>query len=411
MDPIMNNYWYYTYFPTLLSSLQPISTVQQSQNVTSFYYQPISSIYTTGFNVQEYAQEVTRYQNALNEFQTAAENLGTVFSSRTLAISGEGLTGTVEENTPIGSYEINVTQLAQSQVNTGAWLNATENNFQTGTNTISINLNNTNYTFTVNVTEEMNNMNVLTNLAQQINEAGIGITAEVQVQGSQARLVLTGETGEENAFTVEDITGNIVEAAGLQNITQNAQNLIYEVNGVRHENATNEITAIQGVNLTATQTGEYTVEVNYNTQEIREAAQNFVESFNNLYEQAQNLAQYSPAIEASLNVIRNNPIMQGIGIVPTENGLQITEQFEQALENPETIQNLVMPAFASTAASAQNMANAMRNIPTYALFQNTNYNPFSNYYTYSYNPYMTERLLALNMMMTYFSVNNPYTYA
>lgn len=410
MDPITTNYnyWQYMYFPILLNTLQT-QPIWQTQGASSPWLNPL--YFSPGLDVNEYANQMVEFQNALEEFQTASENLMGVFSSRSLQISGEGLTGTVQENAPIGNYQINVLQLAQAQQNTGNWLNATESSFQTGENVFSITTAQGTYTFTVNVEESMNNLQVLEEMAAQINETGIGIQAEVEVQGNQARLVLTGQMGEENAFNIQDITGNLVQTSGIQNVTQAAQNLVYEFNGVRMENETNEINMIQGVNLEASQTGEYTVTVNYNAQEIQQAAENFVNTFNQVYSYAQNLAQNSPAIQASLNVIANNPMLQGIGIELGENGLQITERFSANLENPEIVQNLVMPALTSAATSGQTLASTISNLPSYQILQGMNYNFMPNYYTYSLNPYYAQRLLSLNIMMSYLSIYNPYTYA
>ncbi len=110
MEPINGNYWYYSYLPILFNNTQntnPLSAMSQVMPTSQ-----LPEIYQSTFDMKEYAQNVVDFQQDVNDLRTSAENLMSVFSKRTLQISGEGLTGSVQENTPVDQYDVDVVQLA-----------------------------------------------------------------------------------------------------------------------------------------------------------------------------------------------------------------------------------------------------------------------------------------------------------
>ncbi|MCD6449423.1 MAG: hypothetical protein J7L34_02805, partial [Thermotogaceae bacterium] len=410
MEPIYGNYWYYSYLPILFNNTQNISPLNATLQIMPTYELP--DIYKSTFNINEYAQSVSDFQQDVNNLRTSAENLMSVFSERSLQISNEGLTGIAQENAPIGQYNVEVVQLAKAQVNEGNWLTATNLDFQTGSNTFSINLGDNTYSFTVNITSEMNNLDVLDQIAEQINKADIGLSATVETQNDQARLVITGQTGESSAFTISDVSGNIVSTSGISNVAQNSQNLIYSIDNIQYENETNQITTIPGVALTANEVGSYTVNVTYNPEEIQNATENFVNAFNQVAEEAQQFN--NPSINAMLETIANNPMLKSAGIENVNGQLQITDQFEAALQNQEVVQNTLFTNLTSVASTAINVADMLRNIPSYQIlnYQTNNFLNFGQQPDYSFdiNEYL-KNLYEYNLISTMLSVNlfNTYT--
>ena len=387
---VNSDYYYYTYLPMLFSS------VFRTEPTLPFTpLAPIYPVYPQFFNPNELVSNAVEMSNASLRLAEAAQNLMSVFEGRSLSITGEGMTGTVEENAPIGTYEIEVSQLAQAQVNTGNWLEAASLDFSTGLQTFRITIGAEEYEVNVNVTSSMTNLDVLEEIASAINELGIGINATVETEGSQARLVLTGQTGEENAFTIEDVTGNLVAVSGISNVTQNAQNLVYTFNGRTYENSQNVIDVIPGVTLNVEQTGSFTVNVGYDTERIVESVEEFVNAFNEAVRFAQNTTAGSLA-----TVILENPLLERIGIVNEGGQLRITEQFEEILQNPEDVQRYVIPALETAAATAQNFANVLRATPVYNLQQNS----------YSIYQYQNSQMILQSMLLQsiYSSVFNSF---
>ncbi len=365
---VSSDYYYYTYLPMLFTSVFRTEPTLPFTPITSTY----TPIYPQFFNPNELVSSALELSNASLRLAESAQSLMNVFEGRSLSITGEGMTGSVEENAPIGTYEIEVNQLAQAQVNTGNWLEAASRDFSTGLQTLRITIGSEEYEVNVNVTSSMTNLDVLEEIARSINELGIGINATIETEGSQARLILTGQTGEENAFMVEDVTGNLVAISGISNVTQSAQNLVYTFNGRTYENSQNVINVIPGVTLNVEQTGNFTVRVGYDTERIAENVEEFVNAFNEAVRFAQNTTAGSLAA-----VILENPLLERIGIVNEGGQLRVTERFEEILQNPEDVQRYVMPALETVAATAQNFANVLRTTPLYNLQQ-------SNYSIYQY---------------------------
>ncbi len=366
MDPIYtSNYWYYTYFPIILGSWNVNNTNQifPTFPIYGFYYNPA---------VAQSSQVVSRLNALVSNVQEASQEFfgeGNVFNERTLEVSTSAVTGTVEKGAPVGTYTISVSQLAQAQINTGSWLDTGSLSFSTGTQTFKITVGTNEYEFNIDVTSSDTNLSVLDKIAEAINSANIGITANVEISGTQARLVLEGRTGEENAFTVEDVVGNIVNVSGISNVTQTAQNLVYTVNGQTQESSTNTI-QLEGVTLNVNELpeGEFTVSVNYNAEEIRSAVENLVENLNELRSFVNQNAQYlSPSVQAIVENITNNPMLNTIGVENENGNLNITERFNELLENPNLIENLVQPTVENVASSIQTAVNSIQTLSSYQI--------------------------------------------
>ena len=284
--------------------------------------------------------------------------------------------------------------------------------FQTGSNTFSVNLGGENYDFMVNVTSDMNNLDVLDQIAEQINMSDIGLTATVETQNDQVRLVITGQTGKNNSFTISDVSGNIVAASGISNVSQNAQNMVYSVSNIRHESENNQITTIAGVTLNANQVGSYTINVAYDTEAIQNAVEDFVNAFNQVAEKAQELD--NPSINATLDILANNPMLRSMGIENVDGKLQITDRFEQALQDQNLVQDTLFTNFTTVASSATSVADMLRNMPSYQMlnYQTSNFMNFGEQQTnfFDMNEYL-KTLYEYNLISTMLSVNmfNTYT--
>ena len=385
---VNSDYYYYTYLPMLISNVFRTEPTLPFSSIT-----PYTPIYPQFFNPNDLVSNAIELSKASLKLSESAQSLMKVFEERSLKITGEGMTGTVEKNAPVGTYEIEVTQLATAQVNTGDWLDAASLDFSGGLQTFRITIGDRSYELSVNVTSSMTNLDVLEEIANEINDLGIGINAVVETEGSQARLVLTGRTGESNAFTIEDVTGNIVGVSGISNVTQSAQNLVYTFNGRTYENSENVIDVIPGVTLNVEQTGNFTVEVGYNAERILERVEEFAEAFNEAVRFARGTTSESLA-----SVILENPLLERIGIVNEAGQLRVTGRFEEILQNSEDVQRYVMPALETAASTAQNFANALKNTPVYT-FQDSGY----TIYQYQSSQMMLQSMLLRSIYSNVFS--------
>ena len=378
MDPIYSaSYYYYSYLPILFNtSINPPSE--------QMFYYTMAPMYQSFMNPA--VSSVSGLSNLVSNLTESVQGfLGEsgVFNSRSIDISTNAVSGTVEEGAPLGSYEVNVLQMATEQINTGNWLSVSGLDISAGTYEFEMNVGGTSKVLTVNVESTDTNLSVLEKMANAINEADLGVSATVEIEGSQARIVLRGQTGEENAFTIEDLTGNLVEVTGASNMTQSAQNLVYTVNGLRYESARNEID-LPGVSLNVNEMpeGPFEVNVTYNVEEISRAVENLVEDINTLSEFVnENSENLSPAVVATVENLLNNPSLENIGIVNEGGRLAVTDRFQKLLENPTLAESLVRPTLEGFLSSVQNTANTISQ-PSFTI------------YTFDLNSYIRELLLS-----------------
>lgn len=141
---------------------------------------------------------------------------------------------------------IEVQQLAQAQVLRSETLGAPTDAVGQG----SLTLTTASGTHKITIGEDNNS---LSGLAQAINDSNSGVTATVMTDASGSRLVLKGETGEANGFTLTAEADDVADAS-LQRFTfgdaaanstmvstQDAQNAVIILDGVEMQYATNTV--------------------------------------------------------------------------------------------------------------------------------------------------------------------------
>lgn len=222
----------------------------------------------------------------LDALQTAAETLQ--FPSRlsaTKASSSDSniVNATANFNAGVGTYTMEVTQLASAQksfsaaYSNSATVSAGELNFTVGG------------VAKPPIVLDGPGPYSLQDVSTKINEAKMGLTASVVTasDGTQ-RMVFTGnESGADKAFSMTS-TATVSGAgalafdgstAGLLRST--ARNALMKIDGIEVSSPTNTITgAITGLNITANKTGTSTVTVKNDPETITKALQSFVDAYN-----------------------------------------------------------------------------------------------------------------------------------
>ena len=234
------------------------------------YGQQISADQTQISGLNQLESVVSTFQNTMAGLETqAAVSPAQATSSNTAVV-----TGSAAADAAIGTYTVNVTQLATAQTVTSTSF-ADPSATVVGSGTLTIQLgtydSNTN-TFTaassspVNVSVTSGSLN---DIATAINAANAGVSANVTQDAAGYHLTLTSTaTGAANGFkvSVTDSDGTNTDTAGLSQLaydptaaagagknltqTQAAQDAAYTVNGVAATSASNVNAAI-GSGLTA----------------------------------------------------------------------------------------------------------------------------------------------------------------
>lgn len=283
---------------------------------------PLTQLAAKEAKVQTKITALGTFKGALSSFQTSVKTLTSAasFLQSTAKISDSDIaTVSSDKNAQVGSYSLEVTQLAQSQKLKTAAFTATTDSIGTGTITVQLGSYSSDGKFTVNADKAATTItidstkNSLTGVRDAINAAGAGVKASIVNDGTGNRLVLSStDTGLVNSMkiTVSDADGNNTDTAGLSRLAydgstggtanlsqvQAAKNAEFTLDGLSITKASNTVTdAISGVTLTLkakTESAE-TITVGRDTASVTKLVQDFVKAYNTLNSSMKEMGSYT----------------------------------------------------------------------------------------------------------------------
>lgn len=381
--------------PGIGSNLDVNSIVKQLMAVEA---QPLTALAKKEASFQAKLTAFGSVSGALSAFQTAVNSLNTPSRFQNLSASSTDATiatASASSQAVAGSYNINVSTLAQSQTiatagqaSTTAAIGAgtsTTLTFQFGTIGGGTTPTNGVYPLGTTFTQDANQAtgtvtidstnNSLQGIRDAINKANIGVNATIVSDGSASpnRLVLTStKTGATSSMKIA-VSGD----AALQNLlaydpsnaagqklseTTTAQNTTLTVNGVSISSATKSITdAIQGVTLNVAKAGTTTVSVARDTNSVTAAVNSFVKAFNDVNKTLKDLSAYNPTtkvggplvgdatvrgIQTELRAMLNTTISGLNGTIRTLSDVGVSFQKDGSLAvNTTTLQSAITNNF------------------------------------------------------------------
>ncbi|MCL1989113.1 MAG: hypothetical protein FWG64_14245 [Firmicutes bacterium] len=244
-------------------------------------------------------------------------------SSDTDILSVQGVNADRLRNNNVSGMSVEVLQLATAQRNEGTALNsnasATSAGFTLGANTLSITMDGRQFDINFTVGSGDSVQSVQQRIASAVNDRNLGVTASVSRNanaGTSSLVFQSSETGVANSgqpnFTV---SGSLVNALGINNITQQAQDAQFRVNrgfaGALQTSRSNDVEL--GAGITARLEGTGTARITQGRDETRQinAFRHMVNSFNSLLSSArsgasngrlqQDLSNLARSAGASLN--------------------------------------------------------------------------------------------------------------
>ena len=239
----------------------------------------------------EYKAEGIQTQiSTYGEIKSLTSKLGDIVSKLTrdsawngvsISSSNPTLSGTMTGIAATGTYNIQVTDLAQAQTTalggTGGIALAKDQTMGAA-GTIKLKMG------AVEKDISVSGSDTLTKIATKINEAEMGIQASVvtDVDGKERLMLRSKETGTDKAFTVD--LGAAPAVLG-QNTTQNAQNAKVELNGLVVESSSNTFAnTIPGMSFTVSEVTSTaaTLNVKADTEAMKKNIQEFVDTYNEL---------------------------------------------------------------------------------------------------------------------------------
>lgn len=275
-----------------------------------------------------YQAKLTAYgslSGALSSFQSGFAGLNNVSTFQNMsATSGDStiLSATTSSVATAGNYNINVTQLAKSQIISSAGQASTTASIGAGTSTtLSFQfgtisggtLSNgvyTGATYTQDATQALGTVtidstnNSLQGIRDAINAANKGVSASIVGDGTATpyHLVLSSaKTGATSSLKIT-VTGDATlqsllnyDPAATQNLTETttATNATLTVNGISIISASNTNTdAIQGATLILSKVGSTTLSLANNTSGVQTSINAFVKSYNDFQATLKSLTGY-----------------------------------------------------------------------------------------------------------------------
>ena len=186
------------------------------------------------------------------------------------------------------------------QVNVGNYLKDNALTFTPGSYSFDLTTTNTTYEFIYNVNEGDTNKDVLNRLSTLMNNASLGISAEVLERGDgfSALSLTSRQTGlsdeEEYLFKVSPEATNesivAMDHIGIDKISQEASNSDFMLNGAKRSSLSNTFTINNAFELTLKNTtGEKSTTIGFktNTEAVADNIQTLIDAFNGIIKTAE----------------------------------------------------------------------------------------------------------------------------
>lgn len=302
------------------SVIDVASLVSQLVAVTKAPQESLISARTQAVTAQISA--VGTLKNALATFQSSLSTISTPSAFNTVAASSSdptAFTATADSSAVLGSYSVDVSQLAQAQqLVSNAF--ASGSSSVVGTGTLKLTLGSSSVSVDIAASGD-----TLAGIAAAINGASgnPGIQASVVTGTDGAHLVLTSSlTGSTNAIQIAETDGG----SGLAGLTYSsgspgnyrvqtaAQDASISISGVAYTSASNTVTdALSGVtlNLLAATTSTATLSVSTDTSTVESNISAFVTAYNTLQGSLSSLGSYD-ATTSTAGPMMGDALLSGV---------------------------------------------------------------------------------------------------
>lgn len=184
------------------------------------------------------------------------------------------------------SFDINVKQLACSQLNTGNYLQPRSKHIKPGEYSFDLSINDVIYEFQFKVDNSETTNNIQNKIARLINRSNIGLTANIKEDslGNTAINIESESTGINGTtpviFSIKSDDANnqpLIDTLGLDRVTQYPANAIFDVDGDERSSMSNSITINKAYDVKLSKVTEEPVTIN-----LKADADSIVESLNEL---------------------------------------------------------------------------------------------------------------------------------
>lgn len=242
-------------------------------------------------------------------------------------------------------FQLEVRQLATPQINTGHFLRRAGHDFHAGSYSFDLNTNTTSYEFQFNVNDDDTNEEVLNKLRKLINNANIGLQADLisdsrgtskalQIESRQTGL----NAGEDSLFQIVPNhtkgTQDAMKLLGIDMISSPAENSSFLLNGAEHYSYSNTFTINNMFSVTlngVSQPGQAaSVGFKPSTDAVVDNIETLVAAYNGIVNTA-NL--YADAQESSGNLLNDiGKIAKSFANDFSEMGLTVEDDYQLSID-------------------------------------------------------------------------------
>lgn len=191
------------------------------------------------------------------------------------------------------SFDINVKQLACSQLNTGNYLQPRSKHIKPGEYSFDLSINDVIYEFQFKVDNSETTNNIQSKIARLINRSNIGLTANIKEDslGNTAINIESESTGINGTtpviFSIKSDDANnqpLIDTLGLDRVTQYPANAIFDVDGDERSSMSNSITINKAYDVKLSKVTEepVTISLKADADSIVESLNELVAGYNNL---------------------------------------------------------------------------------------------------------------------------------
>lgn len=191
------------------------------------------------------------------------------------------------------SFDINVKQLACSQLNTGNYLQPRSKHIKPGEYSFDLSINDVIYEFQFKVDNSETTNNIQNKIARLINRSNIGLTANIKEDslGNTAINIESESTGINGTtpviFSIKSDDANnqpLIDTLGLDRVTQYPANAIFDVDGDERSSMSNSITINKAYDVKLSKVTEepVTISLKADADSIVESLDELVAGYNNL---------------------------------------------------------------------------------------------------------------------------------
>ena len=191
------------------------------------------------------------------------------------------------------SFDINVKQLACSQLNTGNYLQPRSKHIKPGGYSFDLSINDVIYEFQFKVDNSETTNNIQNKIARLINRSNIGLTANIKEDslGNTAINIESESTGINGTtpviFSIKSDNPNnqlLIDTLGLDRVTQYPSNAIFDVDGDERSSMSNSITINKAYDVKLSKVTEepVTISLKADADSIVESLNELVAGYNNL---------------------------------------------------------------------------------------------------------------------------------